>query len=230
MHVGSTGCPSLCAALIYPGSGFPENPQISVKHNQPPPLPRRAAGAYSVLLHKSHCNLCCVISGFRCLPLSTEGQAIPQIQHGRKVTGLFYSFFCHVDFFFNVSFLIQAYSELLDLESLAHPLKYSSGWKCAARWLRNLSSPLTRHVEERASRIVAEHLAFRALSGEVHGFSSVCTQSQHGSLNQADPGHPVGGKAQRRASACTALPSSVTTDAKEWNVVKEWDLLSMPGV
>lgn len=100
MHVGSTGCPSLCAALIYPGSGFPENPQISVKHNQPPPLPRRAAGAYSVLLHKSHCNLCCVISGFRCLPLSTEGQAIPQIQHGRKVTGSFYSFFCHMWIFF----------------------------------------------------------------------------------------------------------------------------------
>lgn len=100
MHVGSTGCPSLCAALIYPGSGFPENPQISVKHNQPPPLPRRAAGAYSVLLHKSHCNLCCVISGFRCLPLSTEGQAIPQIQHGRRVTGSFYSFFCHMWIFF----------------------------------------------------------------------------------------------------------------------------------
>lgn len=72
MHVGSTGCPSLCAALIYPGSGFPENPQISVKHNQPPPLLHQAGGAYSVQLHKSHCNLCCVIIGFRCLPLGRQ--------------------------------------------------------------------------------------------------------------------------------------------------------------
>lgn len=64
-----TGCPSLCAALIYPNSGFPENPQISVKHNQPSTVHRaigwEAWGAYSLQLHKSHCNLCRVTIGFR---------------------------------------------------------------------------------------------------------------------------------------------------------------------
>lgn len=198
MHVGSTGCPSLCAALIYPGSGFPENPQISVKHNQPPPLLHRAGGAYSVQLHKSHCNLCCVIIGFRCLPL---GRQRAEQGHRSSVPGQSQIPFsvCYVFlFFFNVSLFSRVHSEFLDLES-----------RSSCEILSRLKMCCTM-----ASRVVAEHLTFRSLSSEVHGFTSPVharpTQKPESGRSRA----PSGGNSTR-ACARTALPPSVTTNAKE---------------
>lgn len=129
-HVGSTGCPSLCAALIYPGSGFPENPQISVEHNRPPPPLRRAGPGLTAQRHKSHCNLCCVISGFRCLPSPRR----PEPSHTASMAGKSQSFISqfllsHLDA--SLSFSTRP-SQLLDLEGVARPLKYSSRGRGAA--------------------------------------------------------------------------------------------------
>lgn len=139
--VDLTGCPSLCAALIYPNSGFPENPQISVKHNQPSTL-HQAAGAYSVQLHKSHCNLCRVITGFRCLPLGPEWAKQFEISDVAGKSGVLFSVYyvtSGIFFCFSAepvqSCIIWKHFDLLLLWNVRQ-----SGWKCAAQW--SLLSPL----------------------------------------------------------------------------------------
>lgn len=146
--VGPTGCPSLCAALIYPISGFPENPQISVKLNQPSTQLHQAARAYSVLLHKSHCNLRCVIIGFRCPPHSRVGQAIWNIWCGRKIANSFRCL-CH-SWDFSFFLLVKACARLHELETFrcALALNYSSLWLKVHSGSRTSSSPVlsVQHV------------------------------------------------------------------------------------
>lgn len=106
----------------------------------------------------------------------------------------------HLDFSFHGSFLLQASSELLDLKRSRSSFEiFIRLQTCCKRRLRNLSSPRAKSPLNRSSRLQISR------SGEVHGFTSLRGE----------------GGAQRRARARSALPSSVTTDANERNVVKE---------
>lgn len=171
--VDLTGCPSLCAALIYPNSGFPENPQISVKHNQPSTL-HQAAGAYSVQLHKSHCNLCRVITGFRCLPLNEPSNLKYLMwQENQEFFSVFitshpgFSFVSQRSLFRVASFgNISTCSSFEMFVSLAENVLHNGAF--CPRYL--IQACYGR--KERATHITTELLTFTSLSTVIHRFPS----------------------------------------------------------
>lgn len=139
-------------------------------------------------LHKSHCNLCCVIIGFRCLPLgrrrAEQGHRPSQDDH--RVLSVFAMFV-----FFNVSLFSRVHSEFLALESRSSFEIFSRLKMCCMM----------------ASWVVAEHLTFRSPFSEIHGFTSPVhawpTQKPESGRSRA----PSGGSSTR-ACLCTHCTSS----------------------